>query len=66
MIRYDTSKEAEKERTKYKVKCKRCDHVIVFTPNNKKNKIICNVCGYYVYKNDREEFKELMKRKLKE
>lgn len=58
MERYDTSDKAEAERDKYKVHCKHCSHVLVFTPTNKKNKILCNVCGHYVYRNDKEEFKD--------
>lgn len=66
MERYDVSESAEKERTKYKTKCKHCGHILVFTPANRKNKIICNVCGYYVYKNEKEEFKDKLLKKWKE
>lgn len=50
----------ENERAKYKVSCNYCKHVLVFTPSNKKSKILCKVCGHYVYKNEKEKFKDLL------
>ena len=41
----------------YKVKCK-CGHTIVLI---KRNKVLCNFCGHYVYKNQKEEFKDKMR-----
>lgn len=46
------------ERAKYKIYCNRCGHSLVFYPFEKKNKKICSHCGYYVYQNKKEEFKE--------
>jgi hypothetical protein len=63
-MRYNTSERSEEERAKYKIKCS-CGHTLIFTPSNKKNKILCNCCGYYVYRNEKEKFKELMKGKLR-
>lgn len=54
----------DSERAKYKVKCS-CGHSIVFFPNHPRNKLICSYCGHYVYKNEKEKFKELMKGSLK-
>lgn len=44
----------------YKVKCK-CGHVLVIVG---KDKVICSHCGYYVYKNKKEEFKDKMRSAL--
>lgn len=44
----------------YKVKC-RCGHTLIIVG---KPKVICNHCGYYVYKNKQEEFKDRMTRVL--
>lgn len=41
--------------SQYKVTCK-CGHVLVITP--KKDKVLCNYCGHYVYRNKLIEFKE--------
>ena len=49
----------------YKRWCKHCGHSIVFPPSAKRNKMICTHCGKYIYKNDTEEFKELIKKELK-
>ena len=66
MIKYDTSQKAENERARYKVKCKKCGHTLVFTPSNKKNKILCNYCGYYIYRSKKDKFKELFQKKKRE
>lgn len=66
MERYNVSIKCWEELSKHKVKCKHCGHTIVFTPSNKKNKVICSWCGHYIYKNDKEEFKEILERKIKE
>ena len=49
----------------YKVYCKHCGHSIVYTPASKYKKILCNYCKHYVYKNDKEEFKDLLKGKIR-
>ena len=41
----------------YKVKCK-CGHTLIIIG---KPKVICNHCGYYVYRDEREEFKDKMR-----
>ena len=64
MERISDLSKLESERAKYKVKCK-CGHSIVFYPIHPKNKLICSYCKHYVYKNEKEKFKELMKGKLK-
>ena len=46
------------EATRYKIKCKKCEHSVVFYPMEHKYKKICSWCGYYVYKDKKEEFKE--------
>lgn len=45
----------------YKVKCK-CGHTIVMV---RRKKVLCSHCGYYVYKNKQEEFRDKMKGLLK-
>lgn len=45
------------ERAKYKIYCK-CGHSLVFYPFEKRKKKLCSHCGYYVYLNKKEEFKE--------
>ena len=40
--------------TKNKIKCK-CGHSVLISPN--KDKIICQWCGNYVFKNEKLEFK---------
>lgn len=46
------------ERAKYKIYCSKCGHGTVFYPMEHKSKKICSWCGYYVYKDKKEEFKE--------
>lgn len=46
----------------YKVKCKRCGHVLLLTRQNKK---ICSHCGYFVFKNEKDEFNYRMAEMLK-
>ena len=50
------------ERAKHKVKCK-CGHSIAMKPTL--NKILCRWCGNYVYKEQKDEFKDALLRKLK-
>lgn len=59
-----TDKELDKladERRKLKVKCKRCDHLVIV----KGDKALCDYCGHYIFKNSKEEFKYRMKERLK-
>lgn len=58
MRKYNVSIKMTEEASKYKVKCKHCGHVLIFPNSSKKNKILCNWCGHYIYKNDKEEFKD--------
>ena len=55
----------ENDRTKYKRYCKNCGHPIIFPTTSKKDKKVCTHCGYYIYKNDRIEFEEILKSKIK-
>lgn len=55
------------ELVKYRKYCK-CGHSVIITEGSGVNKIICTHCGKYIYKNEKEKFKELLKseeRKLK-
>lgn len=65
MVKYNVSEKFEIERTKYKRYCKNCKHSIVFPASSKLNKVICNWCGVYIYKNDFEEFKDKLEKNLK-
>lgn len=53
---------ASKQYENYKYYCK-CGHSVIISP--RKNKVLCNWCGHWVFKSEREEFKyrigELMK-----
>lgn len=49
--------------TEAKKKCKHCGHTMLLGNSEKK---ICNNCGYYVYKNNKIEFKhKLQSQRLK-
>lgn len=52
------------ELAKYKRYCK-CGHSMIITPTAKHNKIMCTYCGAWIYKNNFEEFKDKLKKKLK-
>lgn len=49
------------ERTNYKVKCK-CGHTMTIRPTNKKK--LCSWCGNYVYREAKDEFKNILLKKL--
>ena len=65
MKKYDVTQKLEDERAKYKRYCV-CGHSIVFPPTSKTNKTICTWCGHFIYKNDKEEFKEKLIKNKKE
>lgn len=48
--------------SEYKVKCKRCGHVVIMI---KRNWMMCNWCGAKIYKNGKEEFKDKIRKELK-
>lgn len=43
------------EKTENRIACKNCGHTMNIS--NRKGKRICSHCGYYVFINDKEEFK---------
>lgn len=47
---------------KLKSRCPLCEH-LVFIPREK-NKAVCEFCGTMVYRNEKERFKEILKRKM--
>jgi len=57
MNRFKDDLAIEKDIAKHKKYCK-CGHSVVFPNNSKASKIICTHCGYYIYKNKEEEFKD--------
>lgn len=50
------------ERSKYKVKCK-CGHSMVMKPTAKKK--LCDWCGHYIYREAKDEFKNILLGRLK-
>ena len=46
------------KRAKYRRYCKHCGHSVIIPKTSKANKVICTWCGYYIFKNDFEEFKK--------
>ncbi len=59
--RYDTSDIMFAIITEAKKQCKHCGHTLLLGNSEKK---ICNVCGYYVYRNSKLEFKDKIKKLL--
>ena len=47
--------------TNYSVKCKNCGHSVLPV----RERIMCNYCGHWIYKNDKIEFKYKMQEKIK-
>jgi len=47
---------------KVKYYCKNCGHSVIIINKVKKN--LCDWCGHYVFKNDRDEFEYRLKEKL--
>lgn len=45
-----------------KTKCKKCGCTKLLTDRNKK--LICHNCGYYIFKDEKEEFKYRLKEQL--
>jgi hypothetical protein len=62
-VKKNITKRYEEARVRGKVTCK-CGHVTTFEPTSNKKKLICSYCGHYVYRNDKEKFKELMKAEM--
>lgn len=57
------SKKMVEERTKFRIYCD-CGHSMVLFPFEHRNKKICSYCGKYVYKNEKEKFKEKLGAKI--
>ena len=51
-----------RERTDNTVKCK-CGHSVAMKPTTKKK--LCTWCGNYIYREAKDEFKNILLRKLK-
>lgn len=51
------------EYDKVKYTCKRCGHRVVI--GNSRTKSICDWCGHYVFKNEKDEFKYRVKERMK-
>lgn len=59
---YEQESRLANEKRKLKSRCPLCEHM-VFIPKDK-NKSLCSFCGTMVYRNEREKFKEILKRKM--
>lgn len=64
MIGFKQMQMLDNERNNYKRYC-HCGHSIAFSPTSKKQKLICDWCGKYIYKNDKEKFKSLLLKQIK-
>lgn len=53
-LRYKELRKLDEELAKHKVKC-RCGHKVILI---NRDKVICDWCGNYVYKDKKQEFKE--------
>lgn len=51
------------EANKYKYYCE-CGHPVVIYPMEHRTKKVCSWCGHYVYINEKEKFKDEIRRKL--
>lgn len=63
---FKTFKELKREHDKfqdYSIKCS-CGHSIIFI--SEKDRIICSVCGKYIYRNKKVEMKYKLKKLIKE
>lgn len=58
-LNYKDTIKFEKEIANKRVKCE-CGHTITFT-NTRSDRVLCNWCGKFVYKNKQLEFKYKMK-----
>ena len=43
------------EYSKIRYYCRRCGHSVII--HNNKDKVICDFCGYYIFKTPKDEFK---------
>lgn len=50
------------ERAKYKVRCK-CGHTTTMKPTT--NKRLCTWCGHYIYREKKDEFKDMLLKRIK-
>ena len=53
-----------RELSKYRKYCK-CGHSVIMPDGTNVSKIICTFCGRYIYKNDKEKFKELIIKEMR-
>lgn len=47
--------------TRGSIKCKTCGHTVLL---NNIDKVVCTWCGHYVYKSNRQEFKDRLLNEL--
>ena len=64
MLSYKEIELKAKEQTESRIKCKHCGHSRLL---GKRDKVICNWCGNYIFKDDETEFKyRMQEQRLKE
>lgn len=61
---FEESKRLQNELDQYRVYCK-CGHSIYIYPFEHINKKLCTHCNNFVYVNDREEFKDKLRKEMK-
>ena len=49
------------ELAKYRKYCK-CGHSVIIPDGTDVGKVLCTYCGHYIYKNDKEKFKDKIRR----
>ena len=64
MEKFDLSPKLLSELMKYKKHCKYCKHTITFYAFEPDKKL-CNFCGRYNYRDEKAEFKDKLKGKIK-
>lgn len=61
-MNFKEAKKFHSKMTEYKIKCQHCGHGMVIPPHL--DKIICDWCGNYIFKNKKAEFKYRLQEKL--
>lgn len=54
-LSFDDIEKLSEEKTENRIYCKNCGHTLNIS--NQRDKRICNHCGMYVFRKDKDEFK---------
>lgn len=57
-LSFDDIEKLHDEKTENRIYCKNCGHTLNIS--NRRDKRICNHCGMYVFKDEKEEFRYRM------